>query len=108
MPEGALLDTLADITAASVSRSDLSPEGLLLVRLAALVAVDAPTESYLLALRVGAETELTLEHAQSVLIAVAPIVGTAKTIAAASKITDALGLALEVLAEEIDLEDSGA
>lgn len=100
--ETLLLDTLADMTAASVARSDLSDEGLLLVRLAALVAVDAPESSYLLNLGAALDTDLTVEDARSVLIAVAPIVGAPKVIKAAERIADALGLAmaLEDLAAE--------
>jgi hypothetical protein len=42
-----LLDTLADITVASVEHNWLAPRELILVRLAALIAVDAPSASYL-------------------------------------------------------------
>jgi hypothetical protein len=100
MPEEtALLDTLAEMTAASVARADFNPEVLLLVRLAALAAVDAPTESYLLNLGAAAQTDLTLEDAQSTLIAIAPIVGAPKVLSAAGKIAEALGLAIAL--EEI-------
>ena len=46
--ETPLIDTIADMTAASVVRANLSPEVLMLVRLAALAAVDAPASSYVL------------------------------------------------------------
>ena len=39
---------------------------------------------------------LTLEDAQGALIAVAPIVGTARTVSAATAIAEALGLALAI------------
>ncbi len=95
MPEGTpLLDTLVDMTAASVERVNFSPEVLILVRLAALAAVDAPAASYLLNLGAAAQTDLTLEDAQSVLIAVAPIIGGPKALSAAGKIAEALGLAI--------------
>jgi hypothetical protein len=100
MPEEtALLDTLAEMTAASVARADFNPEVLLLVRLAALAAVDAPPASYLLNLGAAAQTDLTLEDAQSTLIAIAPIVGAPKVLSAAGKIAEALGLAIAL--EEI-------
>lgn len=104
MAEGSpVLDTLADMTAASIARADLSPEALLAVRLAALVAVDAPPASYLVNFGAAADTELTLEDAQSILVAVAPIVGAPKVISAAGNIARALGLALALddLADEI-------
>ena len=43
-----LLDTLAEMTAASIAHVDLDDRELMLVRVAGLVAVDAPPASYLL------------------------------------------------------------
>ena len=48
MAERPLLDTLADMTAASLSRANMPDRELMLVRLAGLIAVDAPPSSYLL------------------------------------------------------------
>ncbi|MFI0433078.1 MAG: hypothetical protein RLZ55_1107 [Actinomycetota bacterium] len=103
--ENPLLSTLADMTAASVARANLNDEVLLLVRLAALVASDAPEASYLVNLGAALDTELDLEDAQSVLIAVAPIVGTAKVIKAAGRLADALDLGLAIV-EEAAFEDA--
>jgi len=94
MSQTPLLDTLADMTEASVSRSDLDARELMLVRVAALAAVRAPAGSYLLNLGAAQDAGLTLEDAQAVLIAVAPIVGAPATVAAASALADALGLAI--------------
>jgi len=99
--ENPVLDTLLDINAASLSRTDLDPQTLILIRLAALIAVDAPVSSYLLHVGAGAEAGLTLEQAQDVLIAVAPIAGTPRTMAAAAKLAEALDLAIDVAAAEI-------
>ncbi len=49
-----VLDLLASMTADSVEASSLDPEALMLVRIAALVAVDAPPVSYLLNLGAAA------------------------------------------------------
>ena len=103
--ERLLLDTLVDMTSASVERADLDDRTMMLVRLAALVAVDGPAGSYLLNLAAGADAGLTLEDARSVLIAVAPIVGTARVVSAATNMADALGLALE-LEEALAADDS--
>lgn len=103
MSENPLLDTIVGINAVSLSNLDNSLEAVLLVRLAALVAVDAPPASYLATLRAAEGTLLQLEDARSVLIAVAPIVGTPKVISAARNLADAIGfeIALEdVLADE--------
>ena len=94
MSDNPLLETVLEMTAASVERVDFSDEVLMLVRLAALVAVDAPPASYLVNLGAGAQTALTLEDARSVLIAAAPIVGGPKVVSAASNIARALGLAI--------------
>ena len=104
MSDNPLLDTVLAMTAASVDRVDFSDEALMLVRLAALVAVDAPAASYLVNLGAGAQTALTLEDARSVLIAVAPIVGTPRVVSAAGKITEALGLALAIALDELEAE----
>ena len=42
-----VLDTLADITVASVKHNSLAPRELMLARIAALIALDAPPASYL-------------------------------------------------------------
>jgi alkylhydroperoxidase/carboxymuconolactone decarboxylase family protein YurZ len=99
--ENPVLSTLLDINAASLARTELDPQSLILIRLAALIAVDAPVSSYLLHLGAGAEAGLTLEQAQDVLVAVAPIVGTPRTTAAAAKLAEALGLALDVAAADL-------
>ena len=44
--EASVLEALTDINAVSLARTDLDPAMLILVRLAALVAVDAPVASY--------------------------------------------------------------
>jgi alkylhydroperoxidase/carboxymuconolactone decarboxylase family protein YurZ len=106
MTERPLLDTLTDMTAASVERTDLSARELMLVRLGALAAVHAPPASYLLNIGPAADSGLTLEDAQSVLVAVAPIVGAPTALAAAGAIFEALGLAVAVLDAELEaLED---
>jgi alkylhydroperoxidase/carboxymuconolactone decarboxylase family protein YurZ len=97
MTEGSpLLDTLAEMTAASIAHVDLDDRELMLVRVAGLVAVDAPPASYLLNLGPAAESGLTLEDARSVLVALAPIVGGPRVVAAAASITAALGYALAI------------
>ena len=97
MTERPLLDTLTDMTAASVARTELEPRELMLVRLGALAAVHAPPSSYLLNIGPAADSGLTLEDAQSVLVAVAPIVGAPRVLSAAQKITEALGLTIAVM-----------
>ena len=89
-----ILDTLSAMTTASLIESDLDPQTLMVARLAALIAVDAPAESYLLNIGPAAEAGLTLETAQSVLVTVAPIVGAPRVLAATTKIVQSLGVAV--------------
>jgi len=102
--EAPVLEALADINAASLERTELDPMSLILVRLAALAAVDAPASSYLLHLGPAAEAGVTLDQAQDVLVAVAPIVGTPRTIAAAGKMVEALGLAIDLAEQDMDTD----
>ena len=95
--ETPVLDLLATMTASSLEASELDAKSLMLVRIAALVAVDAPPSSYLLNLGPATELGVEAEDVRSVLAAIAPIVGTARTMAALGNIVKALGLALELV-----------
>lgn len=91
-----VLDLLAGMTADSIEASNLDPETLMLVRIAALIAVDAPPASYLLNLGAASELGIGEEQVGGVLAAVAPIVGTPRVTAATGNIVRALGFALEM------------
>ena len=97
--ETPVLDLLATMTAASMEASRLDPETLMLVRIAALVAVNAPPSSYLLNLGAASEIGVDGERVRDVLAAVAPIVGTARVASAVGNVVRALGLA-ELAAEQ--------
>jgi 4-carboxymuconolactone decarboxylase len=90
-----VLDLLAEMTADSIEASSLDSETLMLVRIAALVAVDAPAVSYLMNLGAAGEIGVDEEQVRGVLAAVAPIVGTARVASATGKIVQALALAIE-------------
>jgi len=94
--ETPVLDLIASMTADSITASSLDPQTLALVRIAALVAVDAPSVSYLLNLGVAGEIGIEPEQVRGVLAAVAPIVGTARIASATGKIVEALEVAIEV------------
>ena len=85
-----VLESLLAMNLDALERSGLDADTYLLVRLAALVAIDAPPVSYGITLAAAAESELTVEKAQSVLIAIAPIVGTARVTAAAGALVRAV------------------
>jgi alkylhydroperoxidase/carboxymuconolactone decarboxylase family protein YurZ len=104
--EAPLRDLIMAMTADSLEASNLDEQTLMLVRIAALVAVGAPPASYLMNLGAAREVGLELEDVQGVLTAVAPIVGTARVVAATGNIARALGFALE-LAELEEFEEQG-
>ena len=94
--ETPVLDLLARMNTDSIEVSSLDPEKLMLVRIAALVAMDAPPMSYLLNLGAADELDIDPEEVRGVLAAVAPIVGTPRVVAATGKIARALGIALDL------------
>jgi hypothetical protein len=103
--ETPVLDLLADMTARSIEASTLDPETLMLVRVAALVAVDAPPASYLLNIGAASELDIDAEKIRGVLTAVMPIVGTARVASALGKIGRALALELELAELAVETED---
>ena len=103
--ETQVLDLLRTMTADSVAASSLDLETLVLVRIAALVAVDAPAVSYLLNLGAASEVGIDGEQVRGVLAGIAPIVGTARVASATGKIVDALDVAIEVAELEAQSEE---
>ena len=100
--EAPVLDLLARMTADSVEASSLDAQSLMLVRIAALVAVDAPPASYLLNLETAVDTGIDADQIRGVLTAVAPIVGTARVASATGNIVSALAVEIEVAAESAE------
>jgi alkylhydroperoxidase/carboxymuconolactone decarboxylase family protein YurZ len=84
------------MTAESLAASSLDENTLMLVRIAALVAVDAPAVSYLLNLDAASEIGIDAEQVRGVLAAVAPIVGTTRVASATGKIVEALDVEIEI------------
>jgi len=103
MPEDRpLVDALAEITAVAINRSSLGARDHMLARLAALIAADAPAASYLINAGTARDVGITLEDVRGLLIAVAPIVGTARVVTASANIVRALGFAVEVAEREAE------
>ncbi|MFL6111608.1 MAG: carboxymuconolactone decarboxylase family protein [Catenulispora sp.] len=96
--EAPVLETVLAMNLDSLERSALDPKTYFLVRLGALVAMDAGPVSYAMTLAAATDAGLGLEDMQGVLIAVAPVVGTARVTAAAGNILRA-ALGAEALAE---------
>jgi len=94
--ENPVRDLLTNMTAESLAASSLDENTLMLVRIAALVAVDAPAVSYLLNLDAASEIGIYAEQVRGVLAAVAPIVGTTRVASATGKIVEALDVEIEI------------
>lgn len=97
---GKVLDELAHTLEESHEKSGLDAETFMLVRIAALTAMDASPASWLANLKIGKELGISRERAIGTLIAIAPVVGTARTVSAAGSILKALDMAEELEAME--------
>jgi len=92
----------------SVEHNSLSPREYLVARLAAMIAVDAPPISWFATAAAVEESGLTVDDVQGIMIAVAPVVGAPRVMAAGGHIVRALGFAIavsEAEMAELDEED---
>jgi hypothetical protein len=101
VPDTPIATSLLAMTAAALEQCDLADREIMVARIAALAAVGAPPLSYTLNTGAAASSGLTLDDAQGILVAIAPIIGTARTVAATAAIAEGLGLAV-ALAESAD------
>ena len=101
-----VLDLLAMMTGESLAATTLDAETTMIARLAALVAVGAPPASYLLNLGAAADAGINVDKVRGVLMAVAPIVGTPRVVAASGNIVRALGAALDLAELEAEASES--
>ena len=104
MPEtnNQVRDILAVMVAESVEQCSLSDREFMLIRLAALVASDAPAASYLFNAAAAAESDVSLEDVQDVLVALAPIVGTARIVTATNEIAKGLGYKFSIIGDRME------
>ena len=88
-----VLETIFQMHLDTLENCSLDPRTYHLVRIAALIAVDAPPASYLTHLSMAADDGVTAEDVQGVAVAIAPLVGSPRITAAAGHVLRALGLA---------------
>lgn len=89
-----VLDELSDIRQAEQDQSGLDARTFALVKIAALIALDAPPASYLWQVSNALDSGATPGDFVGVLRAVTPQVGGARAMAAAPELMTALGLEL--------------
>jgi alkylhydroperoxidase/carboxymuconolactone decarboxylase family protein YurZ len=94
--EAPLIETLVRMNADAQQRSGLDDRTYLLVRVAALVAVDASPTSFLATLAVADDLGVTADDVRGVLVAVAPVVGSARALAGAEKALQAVAAARQL------------
>jgi alkylhydroperoxidase/carboxymuconolactone decarboxylase family protein YurZ len=88
---GNLGDALLQMNAENLEASGLDDASYVLVRLAALVAIDAPVISYEAVLELAKDAGVTSEQIAGVLVGVAPVVGGPRVLTAASRLVQADG-----------------
>jgi 4-carboxymuconolactone decarboxylase len=88
-----LMDTVLHMTEGSFEESGLDPQSFMLVRLAALATLDAAPASWLVNMKVSGSAGLPPEKLLGAIIAIAPVIGTARVVSAAGNILRALNLA---------------
>src|SRR4051794_16288535 len=100
-----VLETVLQMNLDAAERAGLDAETYLLVRLAPLVAMDAPPVSYAITFGAAAEARLTAANAHAVPGASAPAVGSARVTAAAGAILRGV-LGEAALAEQVPEQSS--
>ncbi|MFK4108709.1 carboxymuconolactone decarboxylase [Streptomyces sp. NPDC002176] len=98
-----VLDTLAAMTLDSIERCHMDARSLILARIAALVAMDAPAISYLAHVDPAIRADFTADQLQDLLVAIAPVVGTARVMSAAGHLAEAFDVAIALV--ETDAEN---
>jgi 4-carboxymuconolactone decarboxylase len=90
------MDALRSLIEATFKDSGLDTKTYMLVRIAALATLDAAPASWVMNMEASDEAGLTAESILGTLIAIAPVIGTARIVSAAANITKALDLAEEL------------
>lgn len=93
-----VIESLLTLQLDNLEQSGLDPKTYSLVRIAALVAIDAPPASFIWNIQMALDMGVTPDDIMGVLIALAPTVGLARIVAAAPEIAFALGI--EIAPEE--------
>src|SRR5262245_3280130 len=93
-----VLETIAKMTLDTMKLSHLDQRSYFLVRIAGLVASDAPPVSYLVNAKAAADV-IGPDDLRSILIALAPVVGSAR-------IASAAGNMIRAFVAEMELEDA--
>jgi alkylhydroperoxidase/carboxymuconolactone decarboxylase family protein YurZ len=92
--EESIIESLLAMQLHNLEESGFDPRTYSLIKIAVLIALDAPPASYMAQIAFALEAGVSPEEIVNVLVAVAPQVGLPKVAAAAPEIMLALGLEL--------------
>jgi 4-carboxymuconolactone decarboxylase len=96
------IDALLSEEHANVTLAGIDPQAHALLRIAALIAVDAAPPSYMSAVEAGLHAGASRDEMVGTLIAVIPIVGVARVVSAAPNLALALGYDVSEALEAVD------
>lgn len=94
--EAPLVESLIRMQVNNQEQSGLDDRTYLLVRIAALVALDASAASYLVNLTVADDVGVTADDVRGVLVALGPVVGSARVLSGADKALKAIASARQM------------
>ena len=104
--DDALIEQLTESDAANLEASGLDPRAHALVRIGALLALDAAPASYASVVRLAERAGVSVSEIVGVLVAVAPYIGIARTVSAAPELALAVGFDVDdVIERDRDLTD---
>jgi 4-carboxymuconolactone decarboxylase len=93
-------ETVLELREDNLEASGLDPKTYALVKVAALIALDAAPASFIWQVEMAREAGVTEEELTGLVIALAPQIGLVKTVAAAPELALAMGIDFEPEAEE--------
>ena len=99
-----VLETIAKMTVDSLENCHLDARSYFIARIAALAAMDAPPMSYLLNVASAADV-LQPGDLRDILVALTPVIGTARTTSAAGHMIRAFAAAMDISEALVELEE---
>lgn len=88
-----VLDEVIRMTLDSADRSGLDPRTYFMVRIAALAGTGAGPAAWVTNLSLAKDAGLSREDVQNVMVAISPVIGTARTVSAVGNALRGVGLA---------------
>ena len=102
LSEDRFIDALLREERTNLTAAEIDPRAHALLRIAALIAVDASPPCYMGAVEAGLDAGASYEEIVGTLVAVLPIVGVSRVVSAAPKLGLALGYDVSAALELVD------